>query len=235
MSENGGGWPQTPRPPQHSRGFQDPRGPQDPRIPQNAPVPQRPQRSHGLPDGNAWRPDEHLRPLPPEYEPVHHEPRYDDLRPVRPQVQGRPEDSPWRMTQRFSRPEATEWHPGPAAQASYDPGEFRPQDQYGEQARYEETRYQEPGQYPGDGEYEDEDRGRFVPGFGDDDDAVRGRRGRSRRPPARRGGQDSRGRAGGGGAAAVPGAGSAGSRRWPRCWSSSSRWPWAASTSTAST
>ena len=39
--------------------------------------------------------------------------------------------------------------------------------------------------------------------------------------------------AGAGGAAAVPGAGSAGSPRWPRCWSSSSRSPSAASTSTA--
>ena len=130
---------------------------------------------------------------------MHHEPRYDDLRPVRPQVQGRPEDSPWRATQRFSRPEATEWHPGPAAQASYDPGEFRPQDQYGEQGRYEETRYQEPGQYPGDGEYEDEDRGRFVPGFGDDDapyeDGEADHGGRR----ARRGGRDSlRGGSGGG-------------------------------------
>jgi peptidoglycan lytic transglycosylase G len=101
---------------------------------------------------------------------VHHEPRYDDLQPVRPQVQGRPEDSPWRMTQRHSRPEGTQWHAGQPAQASYDPGEFHPQDRYGERSPYDEHgRYEEPGQYPGDGEYEDEGRSRFVPGFGDDD------------------------------------------------------------------
>ena len=164
MSENGGGWPQSPpppqspRPPQHARGFQNPRDPQNPRIPQ------RPQGSHRLPDGDAWRPDEYLRPLPPGYEPVHHEPRYDDPRPARPQDQGRPEDSPWRRTQRLARPEAQEWHPGQPAQASYDPGDFRPPDQYGEHGQYGE---------PGDVEYEDEYEagGRFVPGFGDEGDA----------------------------------------------------------------
>jgi UPF0755 protein len=147
--------------------------------------------------------------LPPEYVPVHHEPPNDDLRPVRPQVQGRPEDSPWRTTQRLSRPEAVQWHPGPPAQASYDPAEFPPQDQYGErspyeeQARYEErggyreqARYEEPGQYPDDGDYEDEDRGRFVPGFGDDADYENGRadRGtrRARRGDGRGGGRGTR-------------------------------------------
>ena len=185
MSENGGGWPQSPpppqspRPPQHSRGFQNPRGPQNPRIPQT------PQGSRRLPDGDAWRPDEYLRPLPPGYEPVHHEPRYDDPRPARPQDQGRPEDSPWRRTQRLSRPEAQEWHPGQPAQASYDPGDFRPPDQYGEHGQYGES---------GDVEYEDEYEagGRFVPGFGDEGDADY-EDGRPDRRARRAGRQDSRG------------------------------------------
>ena len=187
MSQNGDGWPSSPRPPQSprpqpSRGFQDPRG-----------IPQRPPRSHRLPDGDAWRPDEYLRPLPPGYEPVHHEPRYDDPRPARPQDLGRPrdpEDSPWRRTQRLSRPEAEEWHPGQPAQASNDPADFRPPDQYEERSPYSER-----GHYgePGDVEYEDEygAGGRFVPGFGDDGDADYENSRPDRR--ARHGRQDSRG------------------------------------------
>jgi peptidoglycan lytic transglycosylase G len=152
-------------------------------------MPARPQGSHRLPDRDAWRPDEHLRPLPPGYEPVHHEPRYDDPRPTRPLDQGRPADpgdSPWRRTQRLSRPEAQEWHPGQPAQASYDPGDFRPQDQYGEPSQYGE-----PGEYPADVEYEDEYEAgrRFVPGFGDDGDADDESDRRSRRASR----QDSRG------------------------------------------
>ncbi|HYB16279.1 MAG TPA: endolytic transglycosylase MltG [Streptosporangiaceae bacterium] len=104
--------------------------------------------------------------MPPEYEPVHHDPRYDEPWPVRPPEEGYPDDSPWRRTQRRSRPEPGQWHPGQPAQASHDQGEFQPQDRYGE-----------PGQYADQGryldEYEDdyEDEGRFVPGFGDDGDA----------------------------------------------------------------
>jgi UPF0755 protein len=194
VSENGGGWPQGPRPPQHSRGFQDPRipqaprGPQDsripqdprisqnPRMPQNLRMPQGPSapqnprippRSPGSrrrPDLDGWRPDEHPRPLPPEYEPVHHEPRYDDPRPVRPPDQGRPDDSLWRRTQRLSRPEAGQWHPGQPVQASHDPD---PQDPYGDPGRGQ-SQYGEQAEYRDDGEYED--GGRFVPGFGDDGD-----------------------------------------------------------------
>ena len=104
----------------------------------------------------------------------------------RPSDQGRPtdpEDSPWRRTQRLSRPEAQEWHPGPPAQASHDPGDFRPQDQYGEHSQYGE---------PGDVEYGDEYEtgGRFVPGFGDDADYEDDRPDRQSR---RAGRQDSRG------------------------------------------
>jgi len=171
---------------------QSPRMPQGSRMPQKPRVPQRPQGSRRLPDVDAWRPDGDLRPLPPGYEPVHHEPRYDDPQPARPQDQGRPEDSPWRRTQRLSRPEAGEWHAGQPAQASYDTGDFRPQDQYGERSPYSEhSQYGEPGEYQGDAEYEDEyeAEGRFVPGFGDDGDADYESDRRSRR----RGRQDSRG------------------------------------------
>jgi len=177
--------PQSPRMPQ------SPGMPQGSRIPQNPRVPQRPQGSGRLPDADAWRPDEDLRPLPPGYEPVHHEPRYDDPQPARPQDQDRLEDSPWRRTQRLSRPEAGEWHAGQPAQASYDPGDFRPQDQYGERGAYSErSQYNEPG----DVEYEDEYEagGRFVPGFGDDSDADY-ENGRPDRRARRRGRQDSHG------------------------------------------
>ena len=169
--------------------------PQGSPMPQNPRIPQRPQGSHRLPGSDAWRPDEPIRPLPPGYEPVHHEPRYDDPRPARPQDQGRPGDpegSPWRRTQRLSRPEAQEWHPGQPAQASYDPGEFRPQDQYGERGQYGE-----PGEHTGDIGYEDEYErgGRFVPGFGDDaeadDENARPDR-RARRRDSRGGGRGGR-------------------------------------------
>jgi UPF0755 protein len=110
---------------------------------------------------------------------VHHEPRYDDPRTL---DQGRPEDSPWRRTQRLSRPEAIQWHSGRPARASYgedprgpvgdefypqDRQEFYPQDQYRDQGRHSGD---DQGHYSSDGEYEDdyETGGRFVPGFGDD-------------------------------------------------------------------
>jgi UPF0755 protein len=183
--------------------------PQDPRVPQR---PQGPSR----PSGGAWRPDEHLRPLPPGYEPAHHEPRFGETRPARPQDPRRPEDSPWRQPRRPSRPEAAAPDPGPPAQASYGPGDFRPQDQYGDRGDYGERgeyggrdRYGEPGPYsgpgqypgaPGDpddpgGEYEDEygEAGdKFVPGFGDegDDEQERGRSGHG----SRRGRQSRRAR-----------------------------------------
>jgi UPF0755 protein len=203
MSENGGGWPQAPQPPRHSRGFQESHGPQSPRLPQmpqapqipqsprNPRVPQRPRGSHRRPDGGVSRPDEYIRPLPPEYEPVHREPGYDEPRPVWPDQ----DDSPWRGTERPSRPEATQWYPGQPAQASYDQGEYHPQDQYGDHGRYgEQGQHGELGGYAGHPR-ESEDGGRFVPGFGDDGDtdyeeaqadyggrrAGRGRRSRKRR------------------------------------------------------
>jgi UPF0755 protein len=167
-------------------------------MPQNPRIPQRPQGPYRLPGADAWRPDEPISSLPPGYDPVHHEPRYDDPRPAGPQDQGRPadpENSPWRRTQRLSRPEAQEWHPGQPAQASYDPGDFRPQERYGERSQYGE-----PGENTGDIEYEDEYEtgGRFVPGFGDDAEADY-ENARPDRRARRAGRRDSRGDSRGGG------------------------------------
>jgi len=184
VSENGGGWSQGPRPPQGSRGSQHPRPPQNPRPPQ-APRPAQDPRlaqdprwiqgqGAGFPGQQGRPPEDYLMPLPPEYEPVHHEPRYDDPRPG----QERPDDSPWRRTQRLSRPEARAWQPGQPVTARYEedprgPGEeFSPREH---QEFYPQGRPGDQGQFSGDsdGEYEDEYEGggRFVPGFGDDDDA----------------------------------------------------------------
>jgi len=144
--------------------------PRNPRPPQQRPQrPQRPQGAHRRPEPDGWRPDEHLRPLPPGYEPPHHQPGFDDLTSA-----GR-EQAPWR----------------PAAQASYDQGDFHPHDQY-----------DDPDQYPGDADYEDgcTAGGRFVPGFADEgdadyDEAQSGHGGRRARRRAR---QDSAGGGGGG-------------------------------------
>src|SRR5437016_12999310 len=93
-------------------------------MPQDQPLPQWPQGPSRPPGGGGWRPDEHLRPLPPGYEPAHHEPRYGETRPAPPQDPRRP------------------------AQASYDPGEFPPQDQYGERGEDGER-----GDYAGRGRF----------------------------------------------------------------------------------
>ncbi|MGH3123880.1 MAG: endolytic transglycosylase MltG [Streptosporangiaceae bacterium] len=186
-------------------------------------MPQRPQGSLRLPGPDGWRPDEGLTPLPPGYEPVRHEPRHGETRPPRPPDPCRPEDSPWHRTQRLSRPEPVAPDPGRPAQASYDPGEFHPQDQYGDRGdrgeygeygepgeyggrdRYGESGpYSEPGHYPGSpgGEYEEEygDGGdRFVPGFGEEGDTEheQGRSGhRSRRARRDRRNNDDGGRGG---------------------------------------
>jgi UPF0755 protein len=113
-------------------------------------------------NGNAWppgQPDPRLfqRPTGPggfqPPQPLHHDPRDRDPRLADPR---RAADSPWRRSQRLSRPEATGWHP---AQASYGTGpggeEFQPREP------------ERPG------EEDDYDTGnRFLPGFGDysDDD-----------------------------------------------------------------
>jgi UPF0755 protein len=125
--------------------------------------------------------------LPSGYEPVHHEPTYDGPWPDqgRPD-QGWPDDSPWRRTQRLSRAPADGWHSGQPANASYGEDPRRPaDDDLG-------GHYRDQGRYGSGGEYEDryEAGGRFLPGFGDDDEvedhderaqAGHGRRGKGRR------------------------------------------------------
>ena len=119
---------------------------------------------------------------PPQ--PLHHDPRDRDPRLTDPQGAA---DSPWRRTQRRSRPEATEWHPeatewhpeavsygtGPGGEEHY-PREPEPYGQAGDEQGYDD-RY--------------DAGGRFVPGFGDygddeyeDDDPPRRA---ARRPSAR--------------------------------------------------
>ncbi len=95
---------------------------------------------------------------PPQ--PLHHDPRDRDPRLADPR---RTADSPWRRTQRLSRPEATGWHPAPA---SYDAGPggeepYPPGGQYGDQEPYR----QDGGEEDYDDRYDTGDR--FVPGFGD--------------------------------------------------------------------
>jgi peptidoglycan lytic transglycosylase G len=122
----------------------------------------------------AWQPVQPGQPLPPGYEPVHHEPGLVDQR--------RPADSPWRRTERQSRPEARDWQQGTPISARYgDEGRHGPYDD-------------DPGYGGGGG---------FVPGFGDDTDLPghgdpgdsRGRGGRRTRGD--RGGRGNRGDRGG--------------------------------------
>jgi UPF0755 protein len=87
---------------------------------------------------------------PPQ--PLHHDPRDSDPRLADPRLAG---ESPWRRTQRHSRPEATSWHP---TSASHDAGpgdEPYPPGPYGDP---------EPYRQPDD---EDDYDDRFLPGFGD--------------------------------------------------------------------
>jgi UPF0755 protein len=69
-----------------------------------------------------------------------------------------PQNPPGRQAPPARPGPAQPWHPGAPVQASHDPG-----DGYDERGQYGE-----PGQdpYPGGGEYDDEEQGRFVPGFG---------------------------------------------------------------------
>jgi peptidoglycan lytic transglycosylase G len=142
------------------------------------------------------------RPLPPGYEPVHHEspptdPRFADRR--------RAQDSPWRRAERVSHPAAAGWHAGGPVPASYDGdpreldgGQFYSPGQDG--GRDDDAQHRDPGpadRYDGPdvyGQYTDDDGydtgDRFVPGFaddGDDDQRGRGARRRSARRPDSRG------------------------------------------------
>jgi UPF0755 protein len=85
---------------------------------------------------------------------VHHEPRFGETRPARPQDPRRPED--WRRPQRPSRPEALPSNPRPPAQASYGPGDFRPRDQYDDRGdRGDRGEYGDRSEYGDRGEYGD--------------------------------------------------------------------------------
>ena len=134
--------------------------------------------------GNTWPPPDPRLPQDPRGpggfqppRPLHHDPRDYDPRLGDPR---RAEDSPWRRTQRLSRPQdpqTTGWQPAAASHASGLGGqEFYPR---------------EPEPYDED-DYDDQYNtgGRFVPGFGDygdedeeDDQSHRGRT--ARRPPDR--------------------------------------------------
>jgi len=122
-------------------------------------------------NGNTWPPNQRDPRVFQPPQPLHHDPRDRDPRLTDP---GRPGDSPWRRTQRLSRPEAAGWHSAPASYHT-GPGEG------------EGGPYRQPDDEDGDDDQYDTG-GRFVPGFGDygdgdDEDDHRGRRGRA--PSAR--------------------------------------------------
>jgi UPF0755 protein len=134
-------------------------------------------------NGNTWPPNQRdpgiFQPprgmQPPR--PLHHDPRDRDPRLADPRRAG---DSPWRRTQRLSRPEATRWHPAPA---SYHTG---PGEEFDSR---EGGPYRQPDDEDGyDDQYETGER--FVPGFGDygdeDEEDDRPRRSRAARGPSPR-------------------------------------------------
>jgi UPF0755 protein len=136
-------------------------------------------------NGNTWPPQDprlFRRPSGPggfqPPQPLHHDPRDRDPRLVDPRRTG---DSPWRRTQRLSRPEAAGWYPEPASHAVGPGGqEFYPR---------EPERYDQPDD---EDDYDDRyDTGdRFVPGFGDygdeDEEDDQPRRGRAAHRPSAR-------------------------------------------------
>jgi UPF0755 protein len=141
-------------------------------------------------NGNTWPPqDPRLFQGPggptgfPPPQPLHHDPRDRDPRLGDPR---RAQDSPWRRTERLSRPEATGWHPAAASHATGPGGaEFYPR---------EPEPYRQPDDEDGyDDQYDT--GGRFVPGFGgygyadgdEDEDDDHPRRGRAARPRGPRG------------------------------------------------
>jgi UPF0755 protein len=121
----------------------------------------------GQRDPRLFQPPRPMEPPPP----LHHDPRAGDPRSADPQRAG---DSPWRRTQRHSRPEGAGWQPATPAPAGPGagpgPGEYRGGDP-------------EPYRQPDEGDYDT--GGRFVPGFGDyaeeDYHAEPPRRGRAAR------------------------------------------------------
>ncbi len=129
--------PQNPRMPAHGQRTRHPAAPHGQRMPQGPQAPHGSQGFRRLPDQGAWRPG--------------------DPHPAPGSPSGYPAQPP-------DRPGAAQpWHPGPPVQASHNPG-----DGYDERGPYGEPGpYSEPDPYPGSGEYENEEQGRFLPGFGD--------------------------------------------------------------------
>ena len=157
MNGNGNTWPPNQRDP---RLFQRPSGPMGVT---GSTGPTGPTGSRGSRGSKGFQPPQ----------PLHHDPRDRDPRLTDPQGAA---DSPWRRTERRSRPETTGWHPGPVSHSSGPGGE----EYY--------MREPEPYSQPEDEEGYDTG-GRFVPGFGDygddeyeDDDHPRRA---ARRPSAR--------------------------------------------------
>jgi uncharacterized YceG family protein len=108
-----------------------------------------------------WRPDEQLGQLPPEYEPVHHEPRLrPDPRRTRPRSQQPPQPqlppAQWQQPAQRQYPRAPGWQPGPPQRAGYDED---PRHIQGYPDQYDD------GHEAGDG---------FMPGFGDGANGTNG-------------------------------------------------------------
>ena len=194
---------------------------QDPRVPQ------RPQGSSRPSGGGAWRPDEHLRPLPPGYEPVHHEPAEPGAgRRTRAAPRTRPGASPSGLPA-----------PKPVRRTPVRPR--KPATAPEISVRRTSTATAATTASTGSAATTASTRTSMArPATGSSPASVtRATTSRSAAGPATVpvGPAGPAGTMTAAGEAAAPGAGSAGSRRWSRCWSSWSRWRWAASTSTAST
>jgi UPF0755 protein len=143
VSENGSAWPPARR---------GPGNPQDPRVfqrPRQIEPPRAIQPPQGI-DRGIQPPQGIQPPLPPGYQPVHHDPRDRDPR--------RAEDSPWRRIQRLSQPHG-----------SGDPDPYRPHDDDSYDDQDEGRSRFVPGFGDYDDDYDDED---------DDDRPRRGNRGK---------------------------------------------------------
>jgi UPF0755 protein len=92
-------------------------------------------------NSGGWRPDEQHDPLPPEYEPVHHEPR--------------------RPTQRHAGPWRHQAQPQQPVQQPVQQGPYQPEPPYQPQPQYQQDQYQQ-DQYQ---QQPYQSQQRFVPGF----------------------------------------------------------------------
>jgi UPF0755 protein len=144
----------------------------------------------GQRDPRLFQPPRPMEPPPP----LHHDPRAGDPRSADPEHAG---DSPWRRTQRHSRPESAGWQP--ATPEASQPAGWQPTAPEGAGWQPATPAPAGPGAGPGPGEYRGGDPepyrqpdegdsdtgGRFVPGFGDyaeeDYHAEPPRRGRAAR------------------------------------------------------